>query len=141
MTTVSAPTRSRQKSEPDFTVQHLFESQIEIPRTGWRRFREGIDILPLYSAGVNGASAALIKYSPGARAPRHLHRGREHIIVLSGSQRDARGTYHAGDVIVNEAGTIHEVMSDEGCVVMAHWALPVLFLDSATDVIAEDACQ
>ena len=92
---------------------------------------EGVEILRLFDAGVNGASAALVRYAPGAIVPRHLHRGKEHVIILSGSQRDERGTYTAGQLITNEAGSIHEVTSDEGCVAMIHWTMPVMFLPEA----------
>lgn len=95
----------------------------------WRPFRAGVEILPLQGVGGPGAAAALLRYEAGAGAPAHRHEGHEHILVLSGSQRDERGTYHAGAFVVNPPGTVHSVTSDDGCVVLIVWERPVAFLD------------
>lgn len=100
---------------------------------GWsalpfRPFREGVAISPL----LEGRPAiALLRYDPGARVPLHEHTGAETILVLDGSQSDEKGTYQAGDLVVNPAGSQHSVWSDTGCVVLLHWAAPVRFLDPA----------
>jgi anti-sigma factor ChrR (cupin superfamily) len=54
--------------------------------------------------------------------------GLETILVLEGSQSDERGTYDAGTLVFNPAGTVHRVWSDEGCVVLIQWAKPVEFV-------------
>lgn len=95
----------------------------------WEPFREGIEILPLHGVGGAGVSAALLRYQPGASAPEHRHAGFEHIYVLQGSQRDQRGVYPAGTLVVNPPGTTHWVASDEGCVVLIIWERPVEFLE------------
>ena len=51
------------------------------------------------------------------------------IVVLEGAQSDESGTYKQGDVIVNPAGSQHEVWSAEGCVVLLNWSKPVRFVD------------
>ena len=89
----------------------------------------GIEIHRLYGDGVEGASAALIRFQPGARVPLHEHTGYEHILVLSGSQRDESGTSAKGTLVVNAPGTRHRVVSDEGCIVLAIYELPVRFLE------------
>lgn len=94
----------------------------------WEPFREGIDILPLHGVGQGGASAALLRYRPGASVQEHRHPGYEHIYVLTGSQRDQRGVYEAGTLVVNPPGTTHWVASDDGCVVLIIWEQPVEFV-------------
>ena len=92
----------------------------------WEAFRPGIEIHRLYAA-PDGQVAALLRYAPGARLPHHRHVGLEHILVLSGSQEDDRGTYHVGSLLVHPPGTSHAVRSRTGCVVLALWEKPVEF--------------
>ena len=49
--------------------------------------------------------------------------------MLDGAQSDDAGRYVAGDFVVNRPGSIHRVWSDEGCLVLIHWAAPVEILD------------
>lgn len=86
----------------------------------WSDFRPGVEISRLYQDG-EGASAALLRYAPGARVPLHEHNGYEHILVLEGEQRDERGTYETGTLLVHGPRTRHSVASDRGCVVLAIW--------------------
>src|SRR5258708_20237124 len=58
----------------------------------WKPFRNGVEIHYLYGDGLQGPSAALIRYRKGASVPLHEHIGYEHIIVLSGSQVDHHRT-------------------------------------------------
>ena len=94
----------------------------------WVYFRDGIDTVALSCPQGGVAAAALLRYRAGASIPDHLHTGDEHIIVLSGSQRDERGTYVRGATIFNAAGSTHNVFSPEGCVVGVFWEKPVRFL-------------
>ncbi len=88
-------------------------------------FRKGVAVHWLVKGGHDTPSVALLKYEPGASVPRHRHRDLETILVLEGSQSDENGTYGAGTLIANLADTRHSVWSDEGCVVLIHWTLPV----------------
>ncbi len=97
---------------------------------GWAVFRDGVEILRLAGDGKMGASAALLRYQPGARVPPHRHPGFEVIYVMSGAQSDERGTYGAGTLIVNPPGYEHSVWSDEGCVVLIMWERSVEFRES-----------
>ena len=104
---------------------------------GWRDlpfepFRKGIDIHWLMRGGSDGPSAALLKYEPGAGAPRHRHPALETVIVLEGSQSDENGHYPAGSMVLNPAGTEHSSWTSEGCVVLIQWSLPIIFLGEAT---------
>ncbi len=101
--------------------------QNEIP---WVTIHPGVEIHRLYGDGLTGPTAALIRYAPGARIPLHLHTGYEHIIVLSRSQRDEQGLYAEGTLVINPPGTIHHILSDEGCIVLAIYEQPVRFLPS-----------
>jgi anti-sigma factor ChrR (cupin superfamily) len=96
------------------------------PDLRWEPFRPGIEIARLFGTPGGGASAFL-RYSPGARLERHMHRGWEQILILSGSQTDDTGHYQAGAMIVHPPGSAHAVSSDEGCIVLAIWEKPVTF--------------
>lgn len=95
----------------------------------WESFRPGVDIHRLWGDPA-AASAVLLRYAPGASVPAHRHEGTEHIHVLSGSQRDERGLHVAGAHVVNPPGSVHQVESPSGCVVLAVWERPNTFLDA-----------
>lgn len=97
-------------------------------RPQWMPFRTGIEIKRLFKHPDTGYEVAMLRYAPGASAPLHRHRADEHVFVLSGSQRDERGTYSAGSYVYNAAGTCHSVHSEGGCEVLIHWLAPVEFL-------------
>lgn len=94
-------------------------------------FRDGIEIAWLYRNGEHGPAAAFLRYAPGARVPRHLHAGYEHVLVLEGAQSDQNGRHAAGTLVVNPPGTSHSVASEEGCLVLIIWERPVVFLEAA----------
>ena len=92
-------------------------------------FREGIEAAWLHREPDGGPAAALLRYQPGARAPRHRHAGWERVIVISGSQADAQGLLKAGDVALNAPGTEHEVFSAEGCLALLVWERQPIMLE------------
>jgi anti-sigma factor ChrR (cupin superfamily) len=96
-------------------------------RLTWSPMRPGIEIHRLYQHGDDGPAAALLRYQPGTTLARHRHTGFEHIFVLAGSQRDERGHYQAGAMVVNPPGSAHDVSSPEGCIVLVLWERPVSF--------------
>lgn len=96
--------------------------QAQLP---WQPFREGIDIYRLYGDGTKGSAAALLRYQPGAKVPRHDHQGFEHIFVLSGSQTDQNGEHEAGTLVINPPSSNHSVVSVSGCIVLAIWEKPI----------------
>ena len=117
-------------------LQRLFDTEPALGEGEFVPLWPGVDILPLYGMTAAGApldpagpSAAIIRYAPGASVPLHAHRGHEHIVVLSGSQRDDRAIYPAGTCMINPPGTRHRVTSDEGCLVLAIWNKPVEVID------------
>lgn len=93
----------------------------------WDVLREGVEIQTLHRA-EGQPTAALLRYAPGATVPAHRHAGAEFILVLEGSQRDAAGVYRAGHFHTNPPGSTHDLVSDDGCVLLIVWAAPVEFL-------------
>ena len=95
----------------------------------WEPFRDGIDAVWIYRTPDNGPAAALLRYQPGAAAPRHRHVGWETIHILEGSQSDQHAEYGTGCVTANAPGTEHSVFSEKGCVALLVWERPPEFLD------------
>jgi anti-sigma factor ChrR (cupin superfamily) len=93
----------------------------------WEDLRPGVEIQYLHRA-LGEPIAALLRYQPGATVPAHRHTGVELVQILSGSQRDAYGTYYAGSFKVNLPGTVHDLISDEGCTVLIVWQSQVQFI-------------
>ena len=120
-------------TRPVFPMPELgfhFLTNIESALSGgnWSVFREGIARVRLYGDEIEGPSASLLRYAPGARLPSHCHTGFEHILILSGEQIDEHGMYRRGDFIVNAPGSQHSVKSPVGCDVLVIWQAPVIFL-------------
>ena len=94
----------------------------------WEAFHPGVERHVLYDCSPEGPMAALLRYQPSTSIPPHEHAGFEHILVLTGSQEDDRGRYEAGTLLINPPGTRHHVRSSSGCVVLAIWQKPVVFV-------------
>lgn len=99
--------------------EELFTSLATTGGLDWQPFFPGVDAHWIYREGEDGAAAAFLRFQPGARVPTHEHRGFEHILVLSGSQRSESGLLRAGSLMVHPPGTCHSIISDEGCLVLA----------------------
>jgi len=111
------------------TISGLLDIDDNVQNFKWEELTDGIQIHRIYEEENNGASAALLKYSPGANVPLHLHTGFEHILILSGTQTDGSNVYSKGMLMVSKPGTQHQITSDTGCVVLAIWQSPVQFLN------------
>lgn len=109
-------------------IAGLFGAQTDWTRFPWQPFREGVELARLYGEADSGPSMALLRYAPGARVPKHIHHGLEHILVLEGSQRDDGGLHQTGSILVHGPDTSHTVSSEAGCIVLAIWAKPVEIL-------------
>jgi anti-sigma factor ChrR (cupin superfamily) len=104
---------------------------------GWRDlptepFRPGVVVHWLARGSGNDPSAAILRYAPGARIPRHRHAGLETLVVLEGTQSDETGDYAAGTLVLNAVGTEHSVWTDAGCAVFIQWDRPVIILEEET---------
>jgi len=93
----------------------------------WEPFRDGIEACWLYRNGAHGPATAYLRYRAGARVPFHVHAGYEHVLVLQGSQTDRNGRHAAGSLVINPPGSRHEVVSEEGCIVLVIWERPIIF--------------
>ena len=112
---------------PLIQLKDLFQISEKASAIAWQPFRDGVEIYRLYGDGVSGPTAALLRYKGEAMVPLHEHIGYEHILVLSGSQRDQNGTASAGTLTINAPGTRHRVVSEAGCIVLAIYEKPVRF--------------
>lgn len=90
----------------------------------WQPFRDGVEIYRLYGDGTS-AAAALLRYQPLAKVPKHDHQGFEHVFVLSGSQTDENGEHLAGTLVINPPQSNHSVTSVSGCIVLVIWEKPI----------------
>lgn len=95
----------------------------------WQAFKPGVEIHRLYGDGITGPAAALLRYRDAASVALHRHTGYEHILVLTGSQRDQNLTAGCGTLVINQPDTVHHVASDAGCIVLVIYASPVEFLN------------
>jgi len=106
----------------------LFGPDADLDKLDWRPFKEGIEIYRIYGDGREGASAALLRYQPGASVPLHTHPDYELVLVLRQGQSDSKGGYSAGTLVLNMPGSQHEICSPAGCVVLIIWNKPVVFI-------------
>jgi anti-sigma factor ChrR (cupin superfamily) len=108
-------------------LKDLFHIAENADSIAWQPFRDGVDIYRLYGEATSGPTAALIRFREKGRVPMHEHQGYEHILVLSGSQRDQNSTAIAGTLMINAPGTRHSIVSEAGCIVLAIYEKPVKF--------------
>ncbi len=76
-------------------------------------------------------SFLLLGYMPAGRSfPRHLHPGREDVLVLAGGYGDDRGHYLAGEYTAYEPGSVHrpETERDEECWMLIRLEKPIRLL-------------
>jgi anti-sigma factor ChrR (cupin superfamily) len=109
-------------------LQNVFDLAQKPESVAWSFFRDGVDIHWLYETVPPGPAAALIRFHPGARVALHQHTGFEHILLLAGSQTDEEGEHARGALLIHPPGTRHSIASAEGCVVLAIYEKPVVFV-------------
>ena len=112
-----------------FELKDIFHFAAQKDQIAWEPYKKGVDIFRLYGDGVTGPTAALLRYREHGEVPLHEHVGYEHILILSGSQRDESGIYPEGTFVINPPGTRHQVYSDAGCIVLAIYEKPVEFVE------------
>jgi anti-sigma factor ChrR (cupin superfamily) len=109
-------------------LQNVFALAQKPDSVKWSPFADGVDIHWLYQMAPPGPAAALIRFHPGARVALHQHTGFEHILLLAGSQTDGEGDHARGALLIHAPGTRHSIASAEGCVVLAIYEKPVVFV-------------
>jgi anti-sigma factor ChrR (cupin superfamily) len=124
----SAAPALREHGPGPLVFPNLFQLPEDQNRLTWEPFYPGVDIHWLYRQDGHGASAAVIRFQPGASVPLHEHCGLEHIFVLRGSQADGNGRLNAGSLMVHLPGTRHSIVSEEGCLVLAIYEKPAQFI-------------
>lgn len=110
-------------------LHDIFNLGRQPDRIPWQPFQEGVDIHRLYGDGQHGPTAALLRFRCAGKVQLHRHTGYEHILILRGSQRDQNSTASAGTLLINPPGTTHSIVSDAGCIVLAIYEKPVIFLN------------
>ena len=111
-------------------IHRLLQRAAELRNeAGWQPFRPGVQIQRL-SQAEDGATAALLRYDPGASIPSHEHPGHEFILILDGEQSDENGSYPAGTFVINPPHSAHRVASANGCVVLIIWEKGVRFTEA-----------
>lgn len=96
----------------------------------WEALRPGVEVSWIYGQESAGPRAALLRYQPGAVVPEHEHLGYEHIFVLAGAQSDGVRNYAAGTLSVFPPGWRHRITSTDGCVALAIWTGPLVFVEA-----------
>ena len=94
----------------------------------WQPFKDGFEIHRLYGDGMTGPTAALLRCRESGTLPLHQHLGYEHILLLTGSERDQNGVASTGTLTINPPGSCHRVASEAGSIVLAIWEAPVKIL-------------
>ena len=85
----------------------------------------------------SGHFTLLIKVAPGVTAPLHRHIGAVEAYVLEGSfhySDDPTIRFTAGCYLMEHAGAVHQPVSPDGALMLAHFHGPVEGLDEAGNV-------
>lgn len=90
--------------------------QIDTNAGDWQqRRRGGTAEMPLYQQDGYDGRTSLIRFDPGAEAPRHAHPWGEEVLILDGTLEDESGVYPPGTWIRSPAGSEHAPFSRAGC--------------------------
>ena len=97
------------------------------PRHDWRKVFSGVSMMDLDVPENHDGKVLLTVIEGDKGIPRHSHRGREAIIVLSGAFQDEFGRFGKGDVCFCDGAMTHKPVAEPGeiCVALAVLELPV----------------
>jgi putative transcriptional regulator len=83
----------------------------------WRWAGPGLQIASMHSSAGLGEWLYLLRAQPGAKLPKHGHRGAERLVILEGSFTDQGVTLERGDYIEQDTACEHQpVVNDQPCV-------------------------
>jgi quercetin dioxygenase-like cupin family protein len=84
--------------------------------------REAVGAHWLYTGeqtGPDGAESYVARFGPGAHGDLHRHLGFELLFVLDGELHNDNGdVYGPGSLVLERPGSVHQVSSEHGCVVL-----------------------
>jgi len=69
-----------------------------------------------YDKEQNRSPSFLLKFEKGTHYPRHMHPAGEEIYVLDGSVKVGINKMEKGDYLYTAPGNVHDVFSENGCV-------------------------
>lgn len=96
----------------------LCEPAIEAAgRDGWQKLTPGVRRLNL--ALDSAAEVELYRIEPGARIPKHSHKGNEFTLVVSGGFSDGLNSYGPGDLCIQSGEDTHQPVGDDDGVCFA----------------------
>ena len=103
---------------------------LDLAATEWQPTQfPGIVMKLLWQDEAGEAFTALFKAEPGARLPRHRHRGVEQTFVLEGSLADDEGVCTAGNFVWRRPGSVHSAWSPDGCLAIGMFSARNEFLE------------
>ncbi|HVF50987.1 MAG TPA: cupin domain-containing protein [Pyrinomonadaceae bacterium] len=74
---------------------------------------DGVFYKQLFNDEAHGLVTSLVRMSPGARVPKHRHKGIEQCLVLEGDLRTGDEVMTSGDFICAMPGTVHQELTTE----------------------------
>jgi hypothetical protein len=87
----------------------------------------------------SGCSLGLLSFNRTAASGLHQHHGVATNFVLSGSLSDYQDDYPIGSVITNLAGTTHDEISWNGCMLVSRTEGPIVYLPKAAPADANQS--
>jgi quercetin dioxygenase-like cupin family protein len=100
------------------TVTHL----IQTASAAWKPSRiEGVEFLALNADAEERAGTFLFRMAAGTRYPKHRHPEGEELLMLKGEATVAEKKMKAGDFLYSPPGSIHELVSEAGCMCLVSW--------------------
>jgi len=99
----------------------------------WQSLAAGIDEvalrprLPAEAPWPAGVEVSLVRFAPGAVAPRHSHLGHEATVIVQGGFSDEFGQYERGDAWIVDRTVAHRpvALPDEPCLCLVYLDAPL----------------
>lgn len=100
----------------------------DVDDLGWSFLGPGMQKIKLWRGG-NDERLWMLRARPGARIPRHGHRGPELVLVLKGSFSDPSGTFRTGDIQETGDADTHglTIGMESECICLALTQGPIRF--------------
>jgi anti-sigma factor ChrR (cupin superfamily) len=99
---------------PDEVTSNPTSHFVDIHAVPWQEIAPGARMKVLYKNNEARQATILVEIAPGGRIPEHIHTGLEQTYVFEGAMHDADGICSAGNFVVREPGSSHEVTCPDG---------------------------